>query len=80
MPALNYYVGVKRGDNANPFKVTSGTTSAGTGADVEIRMQLNDGTNAIGLTRKDVHTLSCVLLDFIESGGFNHAGANLPPL
>lgn len=81
MAALNYYLGVKRGDNINPFNVTSGTTTAGTAADVELRIQINNGSNATGITRKDVNLLIEKIRNYINSGGaLGIAGADLPPL
>ena len=80
MAALNYYVGIKRGGDNTTFSAVSGTSSAGTAVDVEVRMQMNDGTNAIGLNRKDVNVALCTLLSYINDGGTNHAGTNLPPL
>lgn len=80
MAAQNFYIGVKRGQNMILDNVVSGTSSAGTAVDVEINMQLNDGTNAIGLTRQDVNLAIEILRAFINSGGVNAAGANLPPL
>lgn len=80
MAAQNFYAGVKRGQNMILDNVVSGTSSAGTAVDVEINMQLNDGTNAIGLTRQDVNLAIEILRAFINSGGVNAAGANLPPL
>lgn len=80
MAAVNYYLGVKRGDEFKPFNVTAGTSTIGTAADVELRIQTNDGSNATGITRQDVLLLIDLLESFIESGGLNGAGANLPVL
>ncbi len=54
MAATNYYLGLKRGDSNNPGNVTIGTSSSGTAADVEVRIQINDGVNATNITGKDV--------------------------
>lgn len=80
MPAVNYYLGVKRGAPLNVNNVVAGTSTAGTAVDVELRLQINDGSNATGLTRKDAILAIEILEAFIESGGNNHAGANLPAL
>lgn len=80
MAALNYYLGVKRGAPINPNNVTAGTGSAGTAVDVEVRLQINDGANATGLTRKDAMIALEILEAFIESGGNNHDGQNLPAI
>jgi hypothetical protein len=81
MAALNYYLGLKRGASNNPGNVVSGTTSGGTAADVEVRMQINNGSSGTGLTRKDVILLLEQIEEFIEQGGITgQAGANLPAL
>ena len=80
MAAVNYYLGLSRGSNANPFNVVAGTASNGTGSDVEVRIQINNGTAATGITSLDVQLLLDTILDFINSSGLNHAGADLPPL
>ncbi len=80
MAAVNYYLGVKRGQAMNANRVVAGPGSAGTAVDVELRLQINDGSNATGLTRKDALIAVEILEAFIESGGNNHDGANLPAL
>jgi hypothetical protein len=82
MAAVNYYLGFKRGATAaSPtISIVTGTSSAGTAVDVEVRIQINDGTNATNITRKDVNILLDGIESFINSGGLNHAGANLPAL
>jgi hypothetical protein len=78
MAAANFYLGLVRGANNNPFAVTAGNASAGTAVDVEVRMQTNNGAVATGLTRKDVNLLLDTIRAFINSSGLNEAGANLP--
>ena len=78
MAALNYYLGLKRGAPNNPNLVVAGPTTSGTAVDIEVRLQINNGTNATGLTKKDAGLLLNIIEDFIESNGINHAGANLP--
>lgn len=80
MAAVNYYLGVKRGAAVNVNNVVASTATAGTAVDVELRLQINDGSNATGLTRKDALIALEILEAFIQSGGNNHAGANLPAL
>lgn len=80
MAALNYYLGVKRGDPLNTGIVNAGTATIGSAADVELRIQINDGINPSGLTRKDLENCLCVIQAYIESGGLNHAGTYLPVL
>lgn len=75
---VNYYLSMKRGDNNNPFAITSGTTTVGATADIELRMQIDNGTSTTGLRRLDVKKALETILAFVESGGLNHAGANLP--
>lgn len=80
MAALNYYLGLKRGAENKPEQVVASTAPAGTAVDVEVNIQINDGTNDTGITRKDVNTLLCTIEAFINGGGLDHAGANLPKL
>ena len=80
MPAANFYLGVKRGDPLNIGVVNAGTTTFGTAADVEIRIQTNDGSNPTGITREDVINALCKLEAYIAGGGLNHAGTYLPVL
>ena len=84
MAALNYYLGLTRAALDNPGLVTNGTASAGTGADVEIRIQMNNGTINSGITKKDVHRMVCTILQYIDSSGDARGGGapapNLPPL
>lgn len=80
MAAVNYYIGLKRGGDLKQSSVTSGTATAGTAVDVEVRIQINDGSNATGITRNDVVLILEEVEAWIVSGGLNHAGANLPVL
>jgi hypothetical protein len=81
MAALNYYLGATRGANINAFNVTAGTSTAGTAVDVELRIQINNGSNATGITRKDVNLIIEKLRNYINSGGaLGIAGVDLPPL
>lgn len=80
MAAVNYYLGVKRGAPLNVNNVVASAATAGTAVDVEVRLQINDGANATGLTRKDAMIAIEVLEAFIESGGNNHSGSFLPAL
>ena len=78
MAAVNYYLGVKRNALLNVNNVVAGTATAGTAVDVEVRLQINDGSNATGLLRLDAIKALEVIEAVIQSGGLNHAGANLP--
>lgn len=78
MAAVNYYIGVKRTAPLNTHNVVAGTATAGTAVDVEVRLQVNDGSNATNLTRLDSVKCLEIIEAFIQSGGVNHAGANLP--
>ena len=85
-PAVNYYLGLKVGDENNYEKVvTSSQVSAGPGngtsSDVELRIQINDGSNNIAITRKDVIEKLQVIMEFINGGGTRPgSGTNLPAL
>lgn len=78
MPAVNYYIGVKRGAPLNVHNVVAGTGSAGTAVDVEVRMQINDGATATGISKKDVVLALEILEAFVQGNGMNHNGQNLP--
>ena len=80
MAAVNYYLGVKRGAPLNVNNVVAGTGSAGTAVDIEVRLQINDGSNATGLLRKDALIALEIIEAFIEAGGNNHDGQILPAL
>ncbi len=81
MAAVNYYLGLKRGASNNPGNVVAGTSSGGTAADVEVRIQINNGSTATGITRRDTILLLEAIQDYIEQGGITgSAGANLPAL
>lgn len=80
MAADNRFLGVKRGAPLNVHAVVHSTGSAGTAVDVEVRLQLNDGSTATGLLRKDVLLALEVLMDFVAAGGENGNGADLPAL
>jgi hypothetical protein len=80
MAAVNYFWGGKRGVALNVNNLNSGSATAGTAVDVEVRIQINDGSNATGITRKDALLILEVIEAAIESGGINHDGQNLPAL
>lgn len=80
MAAINYYLGLQRGAGNSTFLVVAGTVSATTSVDVELRLQIDNGTNATGLTKKDVLTLLETLEGYIISTGANGAGTFLPAL
>ena len=78
MAALNYYLGLKRGANMRPEEVVAGTSSAGTAVDVEVNIQINNGTSATGIRNKDVILLLKVIEAYIKQGGLQGAGTFLP--
>jgi hypothetical protein len=80
MAAVNYYLGLKTNDSFEIAKVQDGTATVGTAADVELRIQINDGSNATNITREDVLSRLDLLAAFIAGGGHNGLGANLPAL
>lgn len=82
---VNYYLGLQLGKDFNPENVVALSNASagpanGTAADVELRIQINNGTNATNITRKDVELMVELILAFIESNGSAGAGANLPAL
>lgn len=80
MAAVNYYLGLKRGDLFREGQVQAGTATVGTAVDVELRIQTNDGSNATGITRQDVKLLLKELIAYIEQGGVPGIGATYLPI
>ena len=78
MAALNYYLGLQRGANFRPEEVTAGTSSAGTAVDVEVNIQINNGSTDTGIRRKEVIQILKVIKAYIQSGGLQGAGTYLP--
>jgi hypothetical protein len=76
--SLNYYLGLKRGANFLPDKVVAGTSTAGTAVDVEVNIQITNGSTATGIRRKEVIQLLKVIEAYIQSGGLQGAGTYLP--
>jgi hypothetical protein len=69
-----YYLGLKYGADMNPEMVTAGTSSAGSGVDVEVRIDTTNGT-----TREGSVLILQQIIAFIEQGGQGPGGgANLP--
>jgi hypothetical protein len=80
MAALDYYLGASRGSDLKRISFYQGTTSDGASVDVELRMQMNNGTVATNLTRKDVIIILTAMIAFLQDGGVNKSGTNLPPV
>jgi len=78
MAALNYYLSLRRGANMRPEKVVAGTSPLGITADVEVNIQINDGSVATGIRRKEVIQLLKVIEAYINDGGVQGAGTYLP--
>lgn len=70
----NFYLGIARGQTHNTGNVTVGTSSGATAADVELRMQIDNGTGKTGLTKKDVIIAMEVFEKFILSNGIPDGG------
>lgn len=83
-PAVNYYLGLARGDEQKGVgAVVAGTASNGSSSDIELRMQINNGSNTTGLTKKDVMRAICILEQYIIGNGVAGgagAGVDLPAL
>lgn len=76
---VNYYHGLKRGANNNPGNVVIATTTQGATVDVEVRLQIDNGTNTTGLTTKDVELLLDTIRDEIVQRGITGSlGLDLP--
>lgn len=81
MAAVNYYIGYKRGATAEG-NVSVGTSSAGTAVDVEVRLQINNGSSNTGLTRLDARLQMEQIIRLMNSNSiqFPPAGTDLPAL
>lgn len=79
MAAVDYYLGWARGQGINPGQVVAGVASNGAASDVELRIQINNGTSNTGITRLDVinalQAIKAYLIGNVPSGG-----ADLPQL
>ena len=75
---VNYYLGLKRGGNFRPEEVVAGTTSAGSAVDVEVNIQIDNGTGLTGIRRKEVVQLLKIIKAYIIQGGLQGAGTYLP--
>ena len=78
MAALNYYLSLRRGANFRPEEVVAGTAPLGITADVEVNIQINDGTVNTGIRRKEVTQILRVIEAYIQQGGLQGAGTYLP--
>ena len=69
MAAVNYYLGLKRGASMNLDQVVAATTTSGTAVDVEVRIQINDGTNATNITILDTYKLLEIIEAYVKQRG-----------
>lgn len=79
MAITNVYLSMVRG-KFNLAGVTAGAVSQNTSADIELRMQTNNGSNATGLTRDDVIQAIRTMEQYFLSNGIpgGAPGTNLP--
>jgi len=76
---VNYYHGMKRGKGNNPGDVVVATTTQGSAVDVEVRLQIDNGTATTGLTIIDVKKiLETILAEIVQRGITGSLGTNLP--
>lgn len=82
MAAVNYYLGLARGVSDSPSNVVAGTASNGTSSDIELRIQINNGTNATGVTKLDVAKAMDVIEQYLIGNWIPAAspGTDLPAL
>ena len=80
--AVNYYMGIPRGKTQNPGNVAIATAPSGTASDVEVRMQIDNGTGLTGLTKNDVIIQLRAIEQYILGNGVpgGAAGTDLPKL
>ena len=79
---VNYYLGIPRGKSMSPGSIAISTSATGTAADVELRMQIDNGTSTTGLTKDDVILALNVIRQYILSNGVpgGAVGTDLPKL
>ena len=76
---VNYYIGIARGnDQINVDQLTVGTATAGASVDIEVRIQINNGTALTNVNDKDAVNALEMIRQFILEGNPFSAGANLP--
>ena len=80
--AVNYYLGFARGKTQNPGNIAIGLAPSGTAADVEVRMQIDNGTGLTGLTKQDVMLALELIEQYLLSNGIpgGATGTDLPKL
>ncbi len=80
--AVNYYLGFARGKSNQPGNILTGIAPSGTAADVEVRMQIDNGTGLTGLTKDDVVMAMEMMKQYVLSNGVpgGAVGTNLPKL
>jgi hypothetical protein len=80
-PALNYYIGNTRGQSFQPYNQTIGVATAGTSADIELRIQANNGSNNTGVTKEDVIKGMRLIEAYLNGSGLTgFVGVDTPPL
>lgn len=79
---VNYYLYVARGKSNNPGNVTASTSTGGANGDVELRMQIDNGTTTTKLTKLEVLTKLKLFEQYIASNWpvASGQGTNLPAL
>ena len=76
---VNYYIGIARGnDQINVDQLTVGTATAGASVDIEVRIQINNGTGLTNLNAADVIFALEMFKLYILEGNPWSSGANLP--
>lgn len=66
--AVNYYLGIRR-DQQHAGQVAVGTTTGGTNADIEVRIQIDNGTATTGMTKMDAVRLLEVIREYVAGNG-----------
>jgi hypothetical protein len=78
---VNYYLYIARGKEG-VGNVTASASTGGTNGDIELRMQIDNGTTTTGLTKLDAIKAMEWFEAFISSNGLpsGSPGTNLPKL
>jgi hypothetical protein len=79
---VNYYLYLARGQSANEGNVTASTSTGGTSGDVEVRLQIDNGTTTTKLKKIDAILQLRTIIRYIESNAIQDgaAGVDLPAL
>lgn len=80
---VNYYIGIARGAiQKGDGNVSVSATTQGTAVDVEVRLQIDNGTKKTGLLELDAEIMLRTIMNYIIGNGIagGQKGTDLPVL